>query len=105
MPPLQFRHSLQWHNQPADPSKADLSAGIQVRQVLRQDQSPAEDFAPPPPGYVIVGLTAEWSRGKTRIIAGVDNLLNQSYREYLDRLRYFADAPGRNIYLKTYVHF
>lgn len=104
MPPLQFRHSLRLHNQP-DASGGALSAGIQVRQVLRQDQSPAEDFAPPPPGYTIVGLTAEWSRGRTRVTAGVDNLLNRPYRDYLDRLRYFVDAPGRNIYLKTYVHF
>ena len=104
MPPMQFRHSLRLHNQP-DASGAALSAGIQIRQVLRQDQSPTEDFAPPPSGYTLVGLTAEWSRGRIRINAGVDNLLNQSYRDYLDRLRYFADAPGRNYYLKTYVHF
>ncbi|MCB0694967.1 MAG: TonB-dependent receptor [Saprospiraceae bacterium] len=104
MPPMQFRHSLRLHNQP-DASGAALSAGIQIRQVLRQDQSPTEDFAPPPSGYTLVGLTAEWSRGRIRINAGVDNLLCQSYRDYLDRLRYFADAPGRNYYLKTYVHF
>lgn len=104
MPPLQFRHSLLLHNQPNE-TQASLSAGIQIRQVLRQDYSPVDDFAPPPAGYAIVGLTAEWSRGKTRITAGVDNLLNRPYREYLDRLRYFADAPGRNIYLKTFVHF
>lgn len=104
MPPLQFRHSLLLHNQPNE-TQASLSAGIQIRQVLRQDHSPVDDFAPPPAGYAIVGLTAEWSRGKTRITAGVDNLLNRPYREYLDRLRYFADAPGRNIYLKTFVHF
>ncbi len=104
MPPFQFRHNLLFHIPPS-PTWGTWSAGIQVRQVLRQNQSPEEDFAPPPGGYAIVGLTAEWLRGRTRINAGVDNLLNRPYREYLDRLRYFVDAPGVNFFVKTYVHF
>ena len=35
-----------------------------------------------------------------RLIQGqvaVNNLFNSSYRDYLNEMRYFADAPGRNL--------
>ncbi len=57
-----------------------------------------QDFLPPPPGYFL--LDAQFSTtlrvGKRRLEIGfsAENLLNIKYRNYLNRLRYFADEPG-----------
>lgn len=58
------------------------------------------DFMEAPPGYVLAGFAAgySWNLGRGRLDARVsaDNLLNTSYREYTNRLRYYADDIGRN---------
>jgi iron complex outermembrane receptor protein len=35
----------------------------------------------------------------------VSNLLNTSYRDYMDRFRYFTDAIGRSISLRLKYRF
>ncbi|GAB3974382.1 TonB-dependent receptor [Spirosoma terrae] len=63
------------------------------------------DFAPPPPAYSLIGAEVGFSckvgSNPMNVILMGTNLLNQSYRDYLDRFRYFADEPGRNIMLKV----
>ena len=63
------------------------------------------DFAPPPPAYTLVGaeIGFMWrvSRQSMNVILTGTNLLNRAYRDYLDRFRYFADEPGRNITLRV----
>jgi len=58
---------------------------------------------PPPDGYALAGFQAarDFSLGKNqlKIALKVDNLLNNTFRDYLNRLQYFADEPGRNIRL------
>ena len=65
----------------------------------------AGDFAPPPAAYSLLGgeIGFAWrvSRQSINIILTGTNLLNRAYRDYLDRFRYFADEPGRNIMLKV----
>ena len=60
-----------------------------------------QDFLPPPDAYWLTGIRAEsqWKRRKLSIslFVQVENLLNVSYRDYLNRLRYYADEEGRNI--------
>ncbi len=84
-----------------------LSLGL----VKRQNRIPLsiDDLQSPPSGYGLVGLTMG---GNLKICnqiiettLKIDNLLNQSYRDYLDRMRYFANAPGRNISLKLKTRF
>lgn len=55
------------------------------------------DFVDPPEGYFLLDLT--WSAGWKNLRASItaNNLLNTSYRNYLNELRYYADEPGRNI--------
>jgi iron complex outermembrane recepter protein len=67
------------------------------------------DFAAPPPAYALLGaelgLTVPlWNHPATFILTGT-NLTNTVYRDYLNRFRYFADEPGRNISLKINVPF
>ncbi|WP_223816168.1 TonB-dependent receptor [Adhaeribacter rhizoryzae] len=65
------------------------------------------DFIPPPPGYFLLqaslGTTINIKNQPVEISFTGHNLLNQSYREYLNRFRYFADEMGRNVVLRVRV--
>lgn len=67
------------------------------------------DFAVPPPGYFLLGAEAGLNltlgkRPMSVILTG-SNLLNTAYRDYLNRFRYFADEPGRNVSIKLKTNF
>ena len=51
----------------------------------------------PPEGYLLVWSDISYKNNSWDIAFKVDNLFNTSYPIYTDRLRYFADAPGRNV--------
>lgn len=72
--------------------------------VFRQNGLTAkQDFVLPPDAYYLMGLklSANIPLPKTRLRVTVkaDNLLNERYRDYLNRQRYFADDLGRNVML------
>lgn len=58
------------------------------------------DFAAPPAGYLLWNLGASttffMAKKPLQITLNITNIFNTSYRDYLDRLRYFADAMGQN---------
>ena len=85
--------------------------------VARQNRAPAVtqrqengqiiftgDFSVPPPAYFLlgaeVGFSTAFGRQPLNIVLSSTNLANVSYRDYLNRFRYFTDEPGRNISLK-----
>lgn len=59
------------------------------------------DFMPPPDGYALwniaAGLSFKTQRVQYDFRIASENTLNQSYREYTNRFRYYADDLGRNI--------
>ena len=63
----------------------------------------SQDFVSPPPGYNLIGvkLSAQRQFGESRlnIYSKIDNILNENYRDYLNRQRYFADDMGFNFSL------
>ena len=66
---------------------------------------PNSDFAAPPPAYHLWTLQTGGTFGgasKQKLDWGitVQNALNTSYRDYLDRFRYFALEQGRNVSLR-----
>lgn len=63
------------------------------------------DFKDAPDGYFLLNIS--W-RFKWNNISGniaIDNLLNSSYRNYLNEMRYFADEPGRNFMINLSYNF
>jgi len=56
------------------------------------------DFSSPPNAYYLLGFEVSSSikikKQAVNISLSASNLLNQRYRDYLDRFRYFADAQG-----------
>jgi iron complex outermembrane recepter protein len=67
------------------------------------------DFAPAPNSYFLLsfGVGASWKLEKSKwdVRLSADNLTNEAYREYTNRLRYFADDVGRNITLGIHFSF
>ncbi len=127
VPPNRMDNSVRYdfHEQAVGATPGTVS-GLYVQvsglAVARQNRVPAVssevvngtpvfrgDFAPPPPGYFLLGAEAglNVSIGKQpmSVILSGANLLNTAYRDYLNRFRYFADEPGRNISLKIKISF
>jgi iron complex outermembrane receptor protein len=121
IPPNRTDNGLRYALTPETESASRRISGAYVSAnvlyVARQNRAPAVtqrqengqliftgDFAPPPPAYTLLGAEAgfSWRAGQQliNVILSGSNLLNRAYRDYLDRFRYFADAPGRNIMLK-----
>jgi iron complex outermembrane receptor protein len=83
---------------------------INLALTRRQTRVPVQpDYAPAPVGYglvnVALGSDIFFNKIKMNITLKVDNVLNKTYREYLDRFRYFTDALGRNISIRLKTNF
>lgn len=103
MPPFRFA---------INPSYKYKNHEIKLRflQVLRQFRyEPNSDFAPPPKAYLLTGLDlssfSEYKTHKFKYFLSVDNALNQEYKDYLDRFRYFSHRPGINLRLGLNINF
>ena len=80
----------------------NIKLQVNNKYVFKQTQTLlSQDFTPPPEGYDLIGLKISTDRllGKMRLslYVRVDNLLNVTYRDYLNRQRYFADDLGIDI--------
>ena len=76
-----------------------------VRHVFAQDEELGEqDYVLPPDAYSLMDFNASstFQFKKTNLKLGfeIENLLNENYKDYLDRQRYYAFSPGRNIKVK-----
>ena len=118
IPPLNLSNKIQFSNREWHDLKFELKSEI----VLRQNQFPNNNFttnivvdnelAPvlvdistPPPGYQLLHFYSEMSFktfGKTNatVAFSVHNILNTTYRDYLNRQRFFADEMGRNFQIQ-----
>ncbi|WP_088341225.1 TonB-dependent receptor [Robiginitalea sediminis] len=114
VPAARTRNELVWEKQ----AWHDFQFGLESLYVFRQNEFPENIvvFSPeqgqdvelaintPPPAYHLLNLHAgigwpKLEKASVRITLHAQNVLNVSYRDYLDRLRYFADSPGRNLIL------
>lgn len=80
----------------------DIELEVSNRYVFKQERlEDDQDFLAPPDAYNLVGAKISANvllpNYNFRLFVNVDNALNAQYREYLNRLRYFADEMGRNI--------
>jgi iron complex outermembrane receptor protein len=82
---------------------------LELQNVLEQKRVPSDknekqDYKAPPAGYTLLHANAS-TTFKLRsmpvtLSIGARNILNTSYREYLNSFRYFTDEMGRNINLR-----
>jgi iron complex outermembrane receptor protein len=76
----------------------------------RQYRTPTNvDYVAAPNAYVLMnfdmGFVLPIKNQSITFNLVVDNLLNTTYRDYLNRFRYYSDELGRNISLKIKVPF
>lgn len=118
IPPLSLQHSIV-----VSPSRWEsFSFEVNAKKVFRQNQYPNHnieldivedrqyvtktvDISTPPKAYHLVGANLKWGpydflSSKVNIYLSIDNMFDYSYRNYLNRLRYYADEQGRNVVLQ-----
>ncbi|HJN05093.1 MAG TPA: TonB-dependent receptor [Bacteroidales bacterium] len=83
---------------------------INSRLVFEQKNIlPSQDFVAPPGSYYLIGLKAsaekQLSKLRLNMYVRVENLLNETYRDYLNRQRYFADDLGFNLIVGINISF
>jgi iron complex outermembrane recepter protein len=87
-------------------AEANLAGSYTARQT-RYDAS--ADLASPPPAYFLASGSLEadvpMSGHSVRFALSGANLFGQRYREYTSLLRYFADQPGRQLWLRMSLKF
>ena len=104
---------------------SDIQIQLTGSQVWRQKRSPSEvlqiqDFnattptfstleIPPPDGYFLmhlqVGGKLQLDKHDLFVQFSINNIWNTNYREYLNRLRYYADDVGRSLELRLQYSF
>ena len=78
--------------------------GLGAHYVFKQTRYVnGQDFLPPPDSYFLLSFNAStgFKLGETHLDVNlrIENLLDTKYRDYLNRLRYFADDVGINAVL------
>jgi iron complex outermembrane receptor protein len=121
MPPVTTKNELIFQH----PSFHDLRLSLQSEYVFRQNEFPDNNFdvfipetgnfemvdiSTPPAAYHLLHFNSNMNFGLphgTTLGVGlsVTNLWNISYRNYLNRLRYYADDLGRNISLHLKINY
>jgi len=123
MPPPQFDTELNWLIPTLNQYKAFLKARVlhvtqQVRTPitinpidLEGGPAPNEtfDFMDAPNAYTLLnvetGFTLPIKEHDLILTLACENLTNQRYRNYMNRLRYFADDIGRNFIIRLSYNF
>lgn len=85
-----------------------ISVGGQL--VTKQWRVPENsDYVAPPYEYFLLNLESGFTvhlKKQTVVLGfGIRNILNTSYRDYMDRFRYYTDAMGRNYSVRIKVPF
>ncbi|MBA3987214.1 MAG: TonB-dependent receptor, partial [Flavobacteriales bacterium] len=121
MPPANLSNILkfekaQWNN---------LRLFMESNYVFRQNEFPDTNFdiflpaedtfavvdvSSPPEAYHLLHFNADmdfevFNKSTLTIGLTVNNILNTEYRDYLNRLRYYADDLGRNILLRLKINY
>lgn len=91
----------------------DTYFSLELQRVYRQTRVPDEstgvlDYKAPPAGYTLVNadIATTYKVNRFPITIGLSgrNLLNTTYRDYLNSFRYFTDEMGRNISLRLTIN-
>ncbi|GAA4412805.1 TonB-dependent receptor [Nibrella viscosa] len=106
IPPNRWENSLRYELAKAGNFR-DAYLSIGNRSVARQNRVSANsDFMAPPPAYSLWNLSAGGllplsEHQQLELGVTVTNLFDVTYRDYLNRFRYFADDLGRNLSVRV----
>ncbi|MBL6446211.1 TonB-dependent receptor plug domain-containing protein [Fulvivirga sp. 29W222] len=98
-------YTFEQFNSPRVITVAEINdAQLNGENLFQQDRSNF-DFLPAPSGYLLMNLKLQGI--VNQFVFGVEfkNILNYSYRDYTNRLRYFADETGFNMLISARYKF
>jgi len=120
IPAVNLNNSISY----ANPVWKDFKITLESQYIFRQNEFPPNimvfspeqgqevllDINTPPEAYHLVALDTSFKiplnkRNTLSVGLTVNNLLNQSYRDYLNRLRYYADDLGRNFLIRLKLNY
>ncbi len=121
MPAANFSNRLSYVNKDLN----QLTIGLNHKTILQQNRFPDYNFftfnattqqdiyvdiSSTPPTYSLFGLNTSmqfkaFNKGSIQLEFNIENMFNVSYREHLNRLRYFSDDLGRNYNLKIKINY
>lgn len=109
IPSNRFENTLRYGLGNAGPFK-QMYFSVTDLYVSKQSHVPANsDYAAPPAGYMLlsagIGFSIPYGKHLMNVSFTASNLLNVTYRDYMDRFRYFTDEPGRNFTLRVRIPF
>lgn len=98
IPPFRFEHGLLFKIEPGG-KVPKLKLNLSALHVLKQKRyTEGTDYQAPPKGYVLFNMLLSSTLNTPKnldIFLSIDNILNSTYRNYLNRFRYFSDEIGR----------
>ena len=121
MPATNFSNRISYVNE----NLHQLTIGLSHKTIFQQNRFPDYNFftfnattqeqsyvdiSSTPATYSLFGLQTSavfsvFRKGSLRLEFNIENMFNASYREHLNRLRYFADDLGRNYNLKIKINY
>ncbi|MGJ8667180.1 MAG: TonB-dependent receptor [Patiriisocius sp.] len=121
MPPVNTTNEIVYENKQLN----KLRLALESQYVFRQNEFPDTNFevfnpetemdelvdvSTPPDAYHLLNFKSSMdfnvgSESNLTVGLNVTNVLNTSYRNYLNRLRYYADDLGRNILLNLKINY
>lgn len=120
IPAANFRNSVSYNNS----DWKDFAISLESQYVFRQNEFPPNimvfspeqgqevilDINTPPEAYHLIGLDASFKiplskRNTLSVGLTINNLLNEAYRDYLNRLRYYSDNLGRNFMIRLKLNY
>lgn len=123
IPPAQFENGISF-SIPSGKKIQDLYLGVSVPITFKQSRAPMVvspdeistvvpekifDFASAPDGYALlnarIGFKLPVGDHSMGITLSGENILNSSYRNYMNRLRYYAEDIGSNFILRVSYNF
>ena len=123
IPPTQFENGLTF-SIPTLEAFENFYVRLSVPITFRQTRAPREvkpldigeeapteifDFAAAPDGYALlngsIGCKLPIREHSLGITCSAENILNKSYRNYMNRLRYYADDVGANFIIRVSYNF
>ena len=89
--------------------KDDLSFELNHLFVERQERFDAEEeIAPPPPAYQLFGAALSYNTSRKKlgyqIALQLNNALNEVYRDYMNRFRFYTDEQGLDLQLRLKIN-
>ncbi len=121
MPPVNTQNEIVYQNE----RYHNLRLALQSNYTFRQNDFPDNNFevfipetgsseivdvSTPPGAYHLLNFDAEIDvklnpKSTLRLGVGINNIFNTSYRNYLNRLRLYADDSGRNFLIRMKINY